>query len=116
MKKKFLLTDVLCIATGKLLAPECYAGVWDILSFMVGANLSVEQLVSARDSCREFLLDQHPQLKAVNMAGVGTADFKEWLQAQKKLFGDGLEIEPLPKIVEKNVEQFRVKIGGIPPK
>lgn len=60
--KKFHIGDVLSITTSYLVSPHHMDGVYDILSFMTGNELSTFQLLRASDECKPCLLEQFPQL------------------------------------------------------
>ena len=62
MKKKFHISDVLSITTGRLLSNSHMSGIYDILNFMVDDNLYTNQLPRASNKCKPFLLKQFPKL------------------------------------------------------
>lgn len=97
MKRSFHLGDVLSITTGKLVSPRHVDGIYDILNWMTQDNLFTHQLPRASRECEPWLLRQHPELR-----GVEAPEFRDkahvfsWLDEQVALFGETLEIEPIP--------------------
>lgn len=65
--KKFHISDVLSITTGRLVSTRHMDGVYDILNFMTGDNLFTHQLPRASDECKPYLLQQFPQLDTPEM-------------------------------------------------
>jgi hypothetical protein len=61
--KKFHVSDVLSITTGRLVSTRHMDGVYDILNFMTGDNLFTHQLPRASKECTPWLLKQFPELE-----------------------------------------------------
>jgi hypothetical protein len=98
-KKSFALGDILSITTGRLVSTRHMEGVYEILNFMTGANLFTHQLPAASRECEPELLKQFPQLGSIKEPNFGDPDeVPAWLQDQKRLFGETLEVEPFAKI------------------
>lgn len=93
----FDLGDILSITTGWLVSPRLIEGVYDILNYMTDDNLFTHQLPRASRECKPYLLDQHPQLKDVDASVVTKDNWRVWLVEQKKLYGDQLPVQPIPK-------------------
>jgi hypothetical protein len=96
MGKRFDLSDVLSITTGRLVSTRHIDGVYDILGYMTGEAPFTHQLPRFSDECRPHLLRQHPQLVDVTGDEVTTDNWRQWLAAQRVRFGDSLEIDPIP--------------------
>ena len=60
--KKFHLSDILSVTTGRLVSTRHMDGIYDILNFMTGDNLFTHQLPRASKECEPYLLKQFPEL------------------------------------------------------
>lgn len=133
--RDFDLGDILSITDGALVSPRHIHGVYDILNWMTGDELFTHQLPRAGDACREPLLEQHPQLRAVksdfsaiNDRTKTTRDEAEavvaaWLAEQKAIYGDTLpvtplaswhHIEPVQELVEMTETPDRIIVVEVP--
>lgn len=94
----FHLGDVLSITTGRLVSPDLIAGVYRILDHMTGDELMTHVLPRASEACGPALLAQHPQLAEI--VPPERFDGKEhvfrWLAEQVAVYGERLEVAPLP--------------------
>jgi hypothetical protein len=97
--KHFHLGDVLTITTGRLVSPRHIGGVYDILNYMTRDNLFTHQLPTAMKECAPWLLRQHPQLAEVPVPEKfnGKEHIEEWLGEQVKVYGETLEVKPIPQ-------------------
>lgn len=95
--RRFHLGDVLSVTTGRLLAPRGMDALYDLLNFMTGDNLFTHQLPRASDECAPALLEQHPDLKAVEVPDKfrDTAHVEQWLAEQVAQFGECRMVAPL---------------------
>ncbi len=93
--RDFDISDVLSITTGCLVSTRHIDGVYDILNFMTGESLFTHALPRASRICGPVLLQQHPQLAAVDASGVDTTNWQAWLAAQRQAFGDTFTVQPL---------------------
>lgn len=95
--RDFDLGDILSVTTGLLLSPRHIEGVYDILNWMTGDNLTTHQLPRASEECRPELFRQHPKLAAV--APPDQFDSEEhiwsWLAEQVAIYGKTLPVAPL---------------------
>ena len=113
MNKAFHLGDILSITTGRLVSPRKMDGIYDILNFMTGDNLFTHQLPRAGRECKPELKKQFPQLATAEM-NFEVAEISEmletpsgkndpgalvdgWLAKQIVIYGEYLEVSPLPK-------------------
>lgn len=109
-KKRFHISDVLSITTGRLVSNRHIGGVYDILGFMTGENLFTHQLPRASEQCRPFLAAQFPQLASdelqadiVAMCDALPDDKAEaqiritaWLAKTAERHGEFFDVEKLP--------------------
>jgi hypothetical protein len=94
--RKYHLSDILSITTGKLVSIKHIDGVYDILNYLTGVNLYTNEIPRALKECKVYLLEQFPQLKEVNADGVNGYNIYEWVESQIKIFGEYLEVDKLP--------------------
>lgn len=97
--KEFHLGDILSITTVRIVSLQQMDGIFGILNFMTGNNLSahLERLPGARDKCRSHLLKQYPQLRKVDASGINECNWREWLDEQIENYGETLLVKPIPK-------------------
>jgi hypothetical protein len=101
--RTFHLGDILSVTTGWLVSPRHMDGIYDILNYMTGDNLFINQLSRAVDECAPMLLAQHPDLAGVPVPdsfGVGDEDSAKvavdrWLAEQVAIYGETLAVAPL---------------------
>lgn len=93
---QFHLGDVLSITTDKLLSPRLMKGVYEILNFMTSEDLFTHQLPRAADECRPLIIQQHPALAHIDASTVTQDNAFEFLQKQVEIFGEYIDIQPLP--------------------
>lgn len=92
----FHLGDILSITTGFLLSPRRIEGIYDILNYMTGDNLFTHQLPRAAAECKPFLLQQHPQLAAIDASTITRENWDLWMSDQIGRFGEKLPVSRLP--------------------
>lgn len=62
--KKFHISDVLSVTTGRLVSSRHMDGIYEILNFLTGDKLFTHQLPRAMRECEPWLKTQFPQLMA----------------------------------------------------
>lgn len=95
--KKFHISDILTVTTGKMLSTRNMEGLYEILNYMTGDNLYTHQLSRALKECKPYLLEQHQELERVTGEGVTTLNLLAWIKESEKLFGEYLEVKKIPK-------------------
>lgn len=100
--RDFHLGDILSVTTGRLVSPRHIDGVYDVLNFMTGDDLMTHQLPRAAGECKEPLLAQHPDLRAIQVPYFGAESRDEaeeavarWLAEQVATYGQTRAITPL---------------------
>lgn len=94
--RMFDLGDVLTVSSGRLLSERGMDGLYDILHFMTGAPVFTHQIPRVLPIAKIAMLEQHPQLRDLDRETViSRANFKLWLSAQRRIFGDQLLVAPL---------------------
>lgn len=106
MTREFHLGDILSITTGTLVSPSVppIDGVYDILNYMTGESLFTHQLPRVRKEAAPVLLEQHPQLAAVDASGVGRDNWREWLAEQVARFGERLTVKPMTEDEHERID------------
>lgn len=94
MKKAFSIEQILTVTTG--IALYDMGGIYEILNFMTGEELSTHQLPRARKASALDLLRQHPQLTDFDASGVNPENAEGFILGIRSRFGMALRIEPLP--------------------
>lgn len=92
---QYHLGDILSFTTGFLVAPTGMTGVQALAEYLLGHPVFTHQLVWAADICGMALLDQHPQLAAVDLAGTDPANHAARLAEQVARFGEYLPVRPM---------------------
>jgi hypothetical protein len=95
---------VLSITTGRLLAPNGIGGVYEILNWMTGDNLYTHQLPRVCDECKPYLLEQHQQLRDLDVEHVTAENWGEVLAELMVRFGPELEVQKLPAGVHWEID------------
>ena len=95
--KKFHLSDILSIITGRLVSTRHVEGIYDILDFMTGDSLFTHQLPRVSDECKPYLFDAMPWLKEIDASGVNENNWKEWLAQQVKKYGEYHDVSTIPQ-------------------
>ena len=95
----FHLGDVISAAFGVLVSPRLMDGVYDTLNYLTGDSLYTHQLPRAVRTVQPFVLEQHPQLAPLVDAvkDVTPENWRAWLAAQVRLYGESLPLEPIPR-------------------
>jgi hypothetical protein len=93
--KRFHLGDLLSISGERLVSPRLMDGVYDILGFMTGRSLWTHELPSARETCRPYLLEQHPWLTGIDESTVNRDTWRAWLDEQVVKYGAEHDVRPI---------------------
>lgn len=95
--REFHIGDILSITTGYLLSPRHMDGIYDILDYMTGDELSTLQLPRASRECESSLREQHPDLAAVDVPErfEGLAHVDRWLGDLVLKHGEKRVVMPL---------------------
>jgi hypothetical protein len=96
--KTFHLGDILSITTHKLCSPHGIQGVYNILNFMLSANIFTHEIPWATDICAPELLRQFPQLANVSTDGLTEDTFQDWLAMQVAEHGMYHEVKSLGRV------------------
>lgn len=113
----FDISDVLSVTTGRMVSIRHMDGVYDILSFLMGATIYTHQVPRAMDQCAPLVLAQYPQLSAVQMPDEfdDNAHVGRWLAVQMRCFGTTFSLTPVPpaqRVVLDPLEELRALMPG----
>jgi len=95
--RRFHIGDILSITTGRLVSPRHMDGIYDILDYMTGDELSTIQLPRAAEECRPSLCEQHPDLAVVDVPErfTGKEHVEKWLADLVLTHGESRVVMPL---------------------
>jgi hypothetical protein len=102
----FHLGSILSITTERLVANDGMDAIYKILNYMTGEQLFTHQLPRASRQCKPLLLAQYPDLAREDGSDlvipegatrdVCQAKCRQWLAQKVQLYGEYLEVKPLP--------------------
>ena len=95
--KKFHISDVLTVITGKMVSIRNMEGLYDILNYMSNDNLHTHQLVRVIEECEPYLKQQFPQLEKIDISGIDDNNLIVRIKEIEKEHGSYLEVKPLPE-------------------
>lgn len=104
--RKFHISDVLSVTTGRLVSTRHMDGIYDILNFLTGDNLFTHQLPRAMDECRPWLRTQFPGIMEDSPTMV--VDLARLDAALNSIRGDKWKTD---KAIAKWLEEVRVAYG-----
>jgi hypothetical protein len=93
--QKIHLGDALTIVTGKFLSPNGMRSLQDTLRYLTGDVVFINQIPRAVDACRPHILASFPEL-GNPPDDVRSDEGKKWISEHYALYGDEIEISPLP--------------------
>jgi hypothetical protein len=101
--KKFHISDILCVITGKMVSIRNMEGLYDILNYMSNDNLHTHQLVRVMKECKPYLIKQFPHFESIDVSGVNDDNLLERIEALEKEHGSYFKVEPLPEGVHEYI-------------
>lgn len=101
--KKFHISDILCVITGKMVSIRNMEGLYDILNYMTDDNLHTHQLPRVMDECRPYLIEQFPQLESVDVSGVNVNNLLAVIKKIEREHGSYFEVERIPEEAHKKI-------------
>lgn len=109
-------TEVVISAfTGRMLTNDI-GNIYEILNFLCNDNLFTHQLPRAGRFVKPFILQQHPELKEWDGMDehINTENWKEYVQRSHDMFGEKLELKPVPDGVwtyKNPIEEAQEMVG-----
>lgn len=101
--RTFGLGAILTVTTDVFLVADI-GDIYELLNYMTGDNLFTHQLPRAAGECKPALLEQHPQLAAVDVPELPDADaYTAHLADLEKVHGAELAVAPLATGAHKRV-------------
>ena len=101
--KKFHVSDILCVITGKMVSIRNMEGLYDILNYMTDDNLHTHQLPRVMDECRPYLIEQFPQLELIDVSGVNDNNLLTIIEGIETEHGSYFEVERIPKEAHEKI-------------
>ena len=104
--KRFHISDILSVTTGRLVSSRHMEGIYDILNFITGDNLFTHQLPRAMRECEPWLKTQFPYLFP------DSPTMKKCLDSLDKLIAlDGDNKESRDSTIKAWVDAVRLECG-----
>lgn len=100
--KNFDLSTILSLLTGRLLAP--IENIYISTSFLIGKECYTMGLAEYQELCQNFIYEKYPNLALIEIPEniIGWEKVNEFIEEQKKIYGNEFELTPIPKeIVEE---------------
>ncbi|KHE73167.1 hypothetical protein [Halobacillus sp. BBL2006] len=95
--KKFHISDILTIQTGKMLSIRNMEGVYDILNYMTEDSLHTHQIPRALDECQPYIKEQFPEFEEIDLSDVDDSSLLARMEEVEKEYGSYFEVERLPE-------------------
>ena len=95
--KKFHISDILTVITGKMVSIRNMEGLYDILNYMTNDNLHAHQVIRVMDECKPYLVKQFPQFNQINIEGLNDDNLLSRIEEVEKEYGSYFEVERLPE-------------------
>jgi hypothetical protein len=109
MPKEFHIGDILTVTIDRMLSPRGVEGLYDILSFMSGAEVYTHQIPRIAKEAAPVLLHQHPQLAAIKGADITKDNYRAKLAGYITQFGEMLPVTPMTE----NEHEYRDPISEL---
>jgi hypothetical protein len=111
--RQFHIGDIISIITGRLVSPTHINGIYNILNFMTNEDLLTHQLPRAQEECRQYLLNQHPDLANIDFTGFSANTLDAWLATQANQYGEYRMARRLPQGYHQfydPIEEFELQL------
>lgn len=95
--KKFHISDILTVITGKMVSIRNIEGLYDILNYVSNDNLHTHQLVRVMEEAKPYLIQQFPQLENVDISGMDDENLLTRIEDIEKEHGSYFEVKRLPE-------------------
>jgi hypothetical protein len=96
--KRFEISDVLAVITGRMVSTRYMEGMLDIMRFILREPGMTEYCAEeARQVCREWLLTQFPDLENIHVTGLSAKNWGQWLKEMSDRFGVVFDVLIMPK-------------------
>jgi hypothetical protein len=103
--KKFHISDILTVISGKMVSIRNMEGLYDILNYMSKDNLHTHQLVRVMDECKPYLIKQFPEFEEIkiNFANVNDSNLLSLMEIIEEELGSYFEVDRLPEGVHEYI-------------
>lgn len=93
--KKFHISDILSVITGKMVSTRNMEGLYDILNYMSDDKLHTHQLVRVINECKPYLIQQFPQFEDIELNGLNDGNLLFRVEEIEKEYGSYFEVKKL---------------------
>ena len=88
MKEEYFdFGTILSITTGRLLAPNGFSDVNDLINFLMDDDVTETGCVFVSDKIKAEVLRQHPFLKDISTYGLNKDNWQTWINDVGKIYG-----------------------------
>lgn len=101
--KKFHISDILCVISGKMVSIRNMEGLYDILNYMTDDNLHMHQLPRVMDECRPYLVTRFPQLESIDVSGANDDNLLTIIEGIEAEHGSYFEVDRIPEAAHKKI-------------
>lgn len=101
--KKFHISDILCVISGKMVSIRNMEGLYDILNYMTDDNLHMHQLPRVMDECRPYLVERFPQLESIDVSGANDSNLLTIIERIEAEHGSYFEVNRIPEEAHKKI-------------
>lgn len=101
--KKFHISDILSVMTGKMVSIRNMEGLYDILDYMTDDNLHTHQIPRALDECKPYLVKQFPQLESIDVSEVNDDNLLSVMENIEAAYGSYFEVEKVPEDAHERI-------------
>ncbi|MEY5098406.1 MAG: hypothetical protein RJA36_1125 [Pseudomonadota bacterium] len=102
--KRFHVSDVLTVTTGKLLSHRGMEGVYEILKHLTGEPIFTHQIGRVLQEAAPHVLQQFPPLAGVSADDVSAENYSAWLRAIVAEHGEWLDVAPMPEHAHESID------------
>lgn len=90
--KKFHLSDILSIITGKMVSVNGMSGVYDVLCYLTGKEICTFQVPFLLDVSKVQLLTMFPYFANIKADQITNENANEWIVEAISIYGESVEI------------------------
>lgn len=108
--KKFHISDILTILTGKMVSIRNMEGVYDILNYMTDDNLHTHQIPRVLDEVKPYLIDQFPGFLSIDISDISEDNLINRIELIEKEYGSYFEVERLPNGIHEFINPIAEEV------
>lgn len=112
-QQEFHLSAILSVTTGVLVCEM--DSLYRIINYLTGDDISTIGLLSAAEPCKAALLEQLPQLAAIDARGVNGQTWRAWLSEQVAHYGAMHPVTPMSQWEKRTVVDDILDVNRLNP-